>query len=279
MPIITFYSSCKQETANTVSAIVYATYLGITKNKKTLLVSTSLNDDTVKDSLWPVQQKRRSGLFGPNTSEISQNGMEELDRVMKSNRVSPELITNYTRVALTGRLEALAGYNGNYEQYKDIQKNFATIISLANKAYDTIIVDLDQNLDIQTQIEIIKVSDIIVATTTQKISNIEKLIQTIEEGSLLNKSNTVILLGRYDNKSKYNAKNISRNLIRQKEIVNTIPYNPLILEATQEGKIIETLWTLTKLKNKDENYFVVEELNRLDESIGNKILKIQMKNS
>ena len=96
MAVITFYPSCDKETGNTIAAMTFATYIGITKNKKTLLISTGLNDSTIKESLWVIQQKKRSGLFGPNTTSMAQNGIEELDRIIRSNRFTPEIITNYT---------------------------------------------------------------------------------------------------------------------------------------------------------------------------------------
>lgn len=276
MAVITFYPSCDKETGNTIAAVAFATFLGITKNKKTLLISTGLNDTTVKESLWASEQKKRSGLFGPNTTSMAQNGIEELDRIIRSNRFTPEIITNYTRVALRERLEALMGYIGKQEQYEEIQKNYPQIVSLAAKAYDTVIVDIDRNMDKATQLEILKASDVVVATVPQRMVDIENLISTIEKGEILNKNRTLIAMGKYDERSKYNAKNVTRSLLRQKEIINTIPYNFLIMEASQEGKLIDIFISLLGLKNKDDNYTIIEEFNRLDKSINDKITENQM---
>ena len=276
MAVITFYPSCDKETGNTIAAVAFATFLGITKNKKTLLISTGLNDTTVKESLWASEQKKRSGLFGPNTTSMAQNGIEELDRIIRSNRFTPEIITNYTRVALRERLEALMGYIGKQEQYEEIQKNYPQIVSLAAKAYDTVIVDIDRNMDKATQLEILKASDVVVATVPQRMADIENLISTIEKGEILNKNRTLIAMGKYDERSKYNAKNVTRSLLRQKEIINTIPYNFLIMEASQEGKLIDIFISLLGLKNKDDNYTIIEEFNRLDKSINDKITENQM---
>ncbi len=277
MPIITFYSTSKKETGNSTAAIAYATYLGITKNKKTLLISTEPYETATKESLWPIQQKKRSGLFGPNTSEMVQNGIEELDRVIRSNRVSPEIITNYTRVALRGRLEALTGFAGIKEQFEEIQKDYPQIVMLAGKNYDSVIVDISDKLDKSVQAQILTTTDIIVATTTQEASEIEKLLERLEKDEVLDKKKTIIVIGRYDDKSKYNAKNITRGILKQKKIVNTIPYSTLLHDSMQEGKTIETMWDIEKLKTKDDVFFIIEELRRLDETIENKVLELQMK--
>ncbi len=277
MAVVAFYTPGKRETGNTVSAISLATYIGIEKNKKNILISTSFNENTIKESLWPAQTKKRSGLFGPNTSTLAQNGIEGLDRIVRSNRITPNIISDYTRVALKDRLEVLLGYNGDIEQYKEISQQYPQIVSLADRCYETVFVDIDKRLNPNIKREILKLSDIVVAMTTQRADDINQLVNLIEEGSVLKKQNTLITIGRYDDNLKYNAKNITRNILRQKDIVNTIPYNSLLFEAVQEGKAIDLFLNLSSLKSKDENTFFVEELKRLDESIENRKLELQMK--
>ncbi len=277
MSVITFYTSCKEEAGNTVSALSFATYSGITENKKTLIISTGLNDTTMTDSLWPIQRKRISGLFGPNTSVISQNGMEDIDRMVRANRLTPEVMQNYTRVALKGRLELLNGYKGTEEQYIDIQRNYAQIITLASKAYDNVIVDLDKTLNKQVKTQVLNVSDIVVALTSQKFSNVKELVEKIENNDTFRSDNTIFAIGKYNDRTKYNIKNISRSLLKKTETINTIPYNSLIFEATQEGKVIDVFWKFLNLKIKDENTFFIDELKRLKEEVDKKIKNIQMR--
>ena len=275
MAVVTFYTNGKDQTGNTTSAIALATYLGITKNKKTLLLSTSFNDDTVRRAFWPEQAKKRSGLFGPNTNLTSENGIEGLDRIVRSNKISPDIVTDYTKVALKGRLEILLGFNGTEEQYKDIQQRYIQIIVLASKYYDTVIVDIDKNLEIKTKNEILNASDVVIGMINQNMKELDNLINTLSQGVAAKRINTLITIGKYDEKSKYNAKNISRNILKQKEIINTVPYNTIMLDSMQEGTVIDTFLQFLRLKGKDENTFFIEELNRLGESIEHKHLEVQ----
>ena len=278
MPIISFYTNCKEQTGNTVSALSLATYLGIAHNKKTLLISTSYNENTVRQALWETQTKKKSGLFGPNTAMVSDNGIEGLDRVIRSNKISPNIITDYTKVALTNRLEVLLGYKGMDEHFQEIQKQYPQIATLASKCYDTVIIDIDKNLNPKIISELLDISDVVVAVTTQKMNDIIQLNEKINQGQLLKRYNTIIAIGRYDQKSKYNAKNVSRNLLRQKEMVNTIPYNTALFEAIQEGMAIDIFLKFLSLKGIDDNTFFLEEIKRLGESIEQKYKEIlQMK--
>ena len=219
-----------------------------------------------KDGLKTVT---KGGLFGnaSNSATVNDNGIEGLDRIIRSNRISPDIITDYTSVALTGRLEVLQGYNGSEDQYIEIQKQYQQIINLSKQVYDTVIVDIDRKLDNKTKIELLNQADVVVGMTTQKLDNLEYLQRAIAEGSMLNKKNTIITLGKYNDKSKYNMKNISRNVIRTKEIVNTVPYNTVLFEDIQEGKLIDMFIRFLDLNEKDENTFFVDEIKRLKESI------------
>jgi len=95
------------------------------------------------------------------------------------------------------------------------------------------------------------------------------------EGVAFKKSNSILTLGKYDDKSKYNAKNISRNILKTKEIINTVPYNTVLFEEMQEGRLIDMFIRFLSLNVKDENTFFVDEIKRLKENIDKKEALIQ----
>ena len=280
MPVVTLFTYGKDQTGNTVSAISLATFLGLTKNKKTLLLSTGYRDKTVSESFWPVEEKKKS-LFGGNANvpkpNIFQRGIDDLDRMVTSNRLSPETITNYTRVALRDRLEIIDSYMGNPEQYEKIQSSYPKIIAAASKYYDNVIVDIDKRLSGKIKMEILNISDIVLAMSIQKMHNIKELQALIESGKILKKERTLITLGRYDKNRKYNAKNLSRSVLKQRQIIDTIPYNFKVAEAIQEGRIIDVIFGIINLRNADENFFLAQELQRLVDDIDARVLQLEMR--
>ena len=280
MPVVTLFTYGKDQTGNTVSAISLATFLGLTKNKKTLLLSTGYRDKTVSESFWPVEEKKKS-LFGGNANvpkpNIFQRGIDDLDRMVTSNRLSPETITNYTRVALRDRLEIIDSYMGNPEQYEKIQSSYPKIIAAASKYYDNVIVDIDKRLSGKIKMEILNISDIVLAMSIQKMHNIKELQALIESGKILKKERTLITLGRYDKNMKYNAKNLSRSVLKQRQIIDTIPYNFKVAEAIQEGRIIDVIFGIINLRNADENFFLAQELQRLVDDIDARVFQLEMR--
>lgn len=274
MAIVTFWNGTNEQCGTTSSSIALATQVAIEHNIKVLLISTSFNDRIIKDSFWKEKKKSAFGLITNGNSALDNNGIEGLDRVIRSNKVSPEIIKDYTQVVLTGRFEVLTGIEGNQGQYDLLKERYSQIINLAGKYYDYVVVDLDNQVGQQTVVDILKGSDIVVSTVSQRAKKIEELQDLIKKNELLKNDKTVITLTKYMEDTKYNIKNISRSLLKSKELVNTIPYNNLFFESSQEASVIDLFLNLTKIREKDTNYFFLQEIKRLYETIQ---LKLSMR--
>ena len=268
----------KNKYGTTSSSIAFATELAIQHNIKVLLISTALNDPLIRDSFWPQKKKSHFSLFSGSIKmkEVETSGIVGLDRMIRSNKLTPDIITDYAKIVLTNRLEILLGVEGDENQYNVVKEKYSQIISLANKYYDTVIVDLDNKIGKQTEIDILNTSDIVVALVPQRAKEIEKIQKMINEKDVLGEQKTIMAIGRYMENTKYNAKNITRNLLKEKEIINTIPYNNLFFEATQEGTVIDLFLNFMRIREKDENYNFVQELKNLNETIKGKLEMIQI---
>lgn len=268
----------KNKYGTTSSSIAFATELAIQHNIKVLLISTALNDSLIRDSFWPQKKKNHFSLFSGSIKmrEVETSGIVGLDRMIRSNKLTPEIITDYAKIVLTNRLEILLGVEGDENQYNVVKEKYSQIISLANKYYDTVIVDLDNKIGKQTEIDILNTSDIVVALVPQRAKEIERIQKMINEKYILNEQKTIMAIGKYMENTKYNAKNITRNLLKEKEIINTIPYNNLFFEATQEGTVIDLFLNFMRIREKDENYNFVQELKNLNETIKGKLEMIQI---
>ena len=113
MSIITFWNRGKEQVGKTLSMVAIATYMAIEHNYKILMVSTSYEDYTIDNCFWSKDariKKKNFGIFGPNTNTYMGNGYEGLIPMMKSNKIRPELITNYTKVIFKERLEILKSF-------------------------------------------------------------------------------------------------------------------------------------------------------------------------
>ena len=277
MSVVTFWSNGKEQTGKTISMVAIATHIAIEHNYKILMISTAHKNDTLERCFWKEsKQKKNFGLFGPNTNIAMQEGIEGITKIMRSNRLTPERITNYSKIIFKGRLEVLPNYKGNEENYKRISSSYPDIINLANNYYDLVFVDLDSELEEETKNKIINNSDLIIANISQRLASIDKFIELKSEIPVLDTKKTIVLVGRHDRFSKYTAKNISRYM-KEKNNVSTIPYNTLFFEACEEATVPDFFLRLRKIGEDDRNGAFIKEVKRAADNIIYRLQDLNMK--
>lgn len=267
MSVVTFWNDKKEQTGKTLSAVAVATYMAIEHNYKILVISTGFNGKTLDNCFWKEKKaKKNFGIFGPNTNVAMENGIEGLSKMVKSNKISPESITNYTRIIFKDTLEILQSFKGNRENYEEIKEHYVDVINLANRYYDLVFVDLDMELGNDVINTILENSNLIVASLSQRLTSIDSFIEKREEMPILKSKKTLILISRYDRNSKYTVKNISRYM-GEKNKVSTIPYNTLFFEACEEAKVVDLFLSIRKISEDDVNGMFLSEVKRTAENI------------
>ena len=267
MSVVTFWNDKKEQTGKTLSAVAVATYMAIEHNYKILVISTGFNDKTLDNCFWKEKKaKKNFGIFGPNTNVAMENGIEGLSKMVKSNKISPESITNYTRIIFKDTLEILQSFKGSKENYEEVKENYVDVINLANKYYDLVFVDLDMELGNEVINTILENSNLIVASLSKRLTSIDNFIEKREEMPILKSKKTLILISRYDRYSKYTVKNISRYM-GEKNKVSTIPYNTLFFEACEEAKVVDLFLSIRKIGEDDVNGMFLSEVKRTAENI------------
>ena len=267
MSVVTFWSNGEKQTGKTLSMIAIATYMAIEHNYKILVISTGYKDETLDRCFWKEDRKKKNrGLFGPNTNVAMESGLVGLEKLMRSNKLSTENITNYTKIVFKGRLEILQNFKGEKEEYDRLKKIYPDIINLANRHYDLVFVDVDKELDKDISEKIINNSNLIVANISQRLASIDKFIELKEKEPIFNSKKTMLLIGRHDRFSKYTVKNISRYM-GEKNNVLTIPYNTLFFEACEEAGVPDLFLRLRKIDADDRNGAFIEEVKRAVDNI------------
>lgn len=267
MSVVTFWNDGREQTGKTLSIAAISTYMAVEHNYRILIISTGYRDDTLNQCFWKEKKvKRNFGLFGPNTNEILEEGIVGLAKVVKSNKLSPENITNYTKIIFKDRLEVLQGFRGETSDYDELEKTYPDIINLANSYYDLVFIDLDNEMNSSIREMILANSDLIVANISQRLTSIDRFIETREKTPILNSKKTLLLIGKYDKFSKYSIKNITRYM-GEKNKVSTIPYNTLFFEACEEAKLPDLIFNLRKIDEEDINGFFLSEVKRTSENI------------
>lgn len=281
MSIVTFYNNNIEQTGKTMSIAAIATFMSIEHNYRILIVSTTNKEDNLKSCFWEEKKRRRNlGIFGPNANLEVQNGVEGLTRIIRSNKITPDIITNYTKVVFKDRLEVLLGSNKeecNSPELQDIERIYPETIKSANQYYDLVFVDLDENVDEETKNSILSMSDVTVVNLSQRLKSINKFaeVKALKKG--VQDRKRLVLVGRYDKYSKYNSKNITRYLGEKNQVL-TVPYNTLFMEASDEAGVPDLFLRFRKMTDtEDINGFFVSEIRRASENIIYRLQDLQMK--
>lgn len=277
MSIVTFWNNGKEQTGKTLSLAAICTHLAIEHNYRILVISTGYQDENLNNCFWEQKKmKKNLGLFGPNTNVALEEGVAGLVQIMKSNKLSPELITNYTKIIFKDRLEILPSFKGNQNEYNDIRRYYPDIVNLANSYYDLVFVDLDKQVQDDIADMILGNSNLIVVNLSQRLTSIKSFIELREEKPILKSRKVLLLIGRYDKFSKYNIKNISRYM-GEKNKVSTIPYNTLFFEACEEASVPDLFLKLRKVDEDDRNGFFIAEVKRTVDNIIYRLEDLAMK--
>lgn len=279
MSVITFVNNIEEETGKTMSLVAIATQMAIEYNNKILIISTTNKEGKLKSCFFKDKEARKNklGIFSSNRSIDTGNGIEGIVRIARSNKLTPEMITNYTRVVFKdNRLEVLLGIEKSNEyDEKEIAEEYVDLISIANMYYDKVFVDLDNNLDEQIRQQILDRSDLVIVNTSQNYNSLKKLKENKENDDLLKSPRSLILVGRYDKYSKYNSKNITRFLEERNQVL-TIPYNTLYFEATNEAEVPDLFLSMRKtIDSEDRNTIFINEVKRASENIIYRLQELQ----
>lgn len=276
MPIITFWSKTKKETAQTLSMIAIATYMAVENNSRILIIDTNFSNKTIQNAYFVEKNSSTRRVI----NELSggkidiESGIEGLAKLITSGKTSGDVITDYAKVILKGRLEAILSSDPRTEEDKArITSVYKELVKLANQQYDYVFVDAQKGLDVPFVNEILDISHVIVYNITQRLRDLDEYIELKQSNPIFKTEKVLPLIGRYDRYSKYTKKNIAR-YIGEKKDIPAVSYNTLFFESANEGGIGQYFLKFRKslISSQDRNAIFVDEVQNATDRL---ILKTQ----
>ena len=275
MSVVTFWNAMEKECGQTLSAIAIATYMAMEHNYRILLIDACFHDNTMEKAFWKKRENKALKELTGGKIDIS-SGAEGLISAVASNKATPEIITNYTRIVFKNRLDILLGLKTEIRQ--DHEKSmmlYKDLINTANKYYDIVFVDLSKGTTKPSSEAILKISDVVLYTMPPNLNNIDKYKELrLNKNSIVSKQKVMPLLARCDESSSYNIKNTTR-YIKEKYTIATVPYNVRYMEATNEARTASFITNIKLSKsalNVNGNFF--EELGRTAQMVIDKIREV-----
>ena len=287
MAIVTFWNDCREQSGRTLTSVAVATRMAIERNSKVLLISTSFADTTMGNCFWREVNNKNLifGEAGIDSNVAVETGIEGLYKLITSNKLTPSIITDYTKVIFKGRLEVISGFSelkikalqNNIEELRKIEESYVELIRVASQYYDIVIVDLDKRVNTKVQEDILKISNVNVYVLSQRLESVNRYKELKAKNQNLFKTMCIPVIGKYMDKYKYNSKNIARYLGEKKEL-DVVPFNLLYMEAADEIKVVDLFLKLKNVKDKtDENYIFMQSVLNLTNNIMKKLQDLQMR--
>jgi len=265
MPIVSFWNPVENAASSTTSSIVAVSSMLWWKGKyKTLITQTHYNDFTLESAFFNMDKLGSKGSL-----DIADTGVDALDRLLRSNKLAPESIPNYSKgISAESRLELLYGtFKNDLDSYARILETFPTIIDYANQYYDIILLDLNKGTSNEQINKLLQKSDLIVLTMNQSMLHLKKVFAAMENLKILQEKPVIPVIGKYDKYSKYQERNIAR-VFNYKKKMYTIPYNTQFFDACNDGTVAKFMIENRKANVAlDRNGFFIGETEKLVDAI------------
>lgn len=278
MPIISFWSSNPRESGQTLSIAALATYMAIEHNYRILVVDATFDDDTLERCFWKVNNtKDVAKMLNKGKMDIS-SGAEGLVSAVASNKTTPEIVTNYTRVVFKNRLDILCGLKTKIpEEFTKSLMLYKDLVKTADKYYDLVFVDLEKTLKKDTTKTLLETSHVIVTNFSQNLKQVDEYIQVkMQNPQILPKDKCITLLSNADENSKYNVKNVTR-YVKERDVCQ-VTYSPTFMEAASEAGVA-TFFLKTRLSSSanDKNSAFIKSVAELAKAIDYKLEELKYK--
>ena len=278
MAIISFWSGNNKSAGQTLSMLATATQMSIQHNMRCLVVDATFDDDTVERAFWSVKGKKNiAQTLNQGKLDIA-SGAEGLVSAVASNKTSPDIVANYTKVVFKNRLDILLGLKTKIiEEHEKSLMLYKDLLKAANQYYDLVFVDLSKTLKRDTTRAILENSHIIMYTMTQNMKLIEDYMIAMKSQNILQKGNVLPLLSNSDEASKYNVNNVTKYIGEKKKICS-VPHSFQFMEAASEAGVANFfLKTRLSTTSNNPNSMFVKAVDETCEKIISKLQELQLK--
>lgn len=260
MSIVSFWGTVHGQASTTSNVISTASILALEYNLKTMITQTQWSHSTLESSF--IKANPKEGLL-----TFSDTGIDAIERLARSNRLTAEKVSDYTVSVLKQRLDLLVGSSKpSISMFEDIGNVLDIIFAAAKEYYDLCLIDVHSGTQNEVTKKVLNESDLIVVNLNQNIHVLERFFNKKDYLDVLDNKPYIIVLSQYDHKSQYTVKNIKRKF-KCKQPIFTVPYNTNYRDASNNQAVIEYFLRARNFNKKNPNYFFIEELRNLAEGI------------
>ena len=269
MAKVVFWSPEEGYSGCTHVALAVSSLMGISHKTSCLIIDANCNGKKIESSYTLYDD-----LMNTNGFSDSNMGMNAIMRLIKSNKLSPEVIQNYSKPVLKGRLDVMYSASANTDtEAREILSYMPLVVNNANENYDVTFIDLPKGATDDSVIKILSEANIVVCVIPQEVTKLNEAFKKINDIDALKNKTKLLVLGNYESCSKYNVFNIKLKYKIQDPIY-VLPHNYLFADACNDGSVLDFLYKNINSPAKDYNGEFIQKTTEIVNEI-TKILKIK----
>lgn len=262
MAQVAFWSPGGAQLGNTSLLSAVASVVALDHDYNNLMISTNYMDDSLESGFVNLgKMKARSSI------DFTDVGLDALERLIKSNKISMENLADYTTPILKGRLDLMFGsQKESPETYNKVLDLMPGILKYSTTIYDVTFIDIVSGQPSDKIKKILEQCDVVVINVSQSFKKLEEFFEETMKSDFLKKKKVILVIGRYDKYSKFNTKNLKKHF-KYKEEIYTLPYNTQFFDMQNEHRTLEFFVKYLNALPSDRNGFFVSEVKNLAEEI------------
>lgn len=268
MSTVAFWGPVHGQVSNTSNLVAASSVLAIEEDVRVMITQTQLAHSTLESAFLKDQDEGDLLAF-------SETGLDGLERLARSKRLTAEKVADYTIPVLQGRLELLLG---SAKPRNMIEANtnsvLDTIFTVAKEHYDYCFIDVHSGTQNMMTKRVLDEADLIVVNLNQNIQLLNRFFNKEDWLEALDYKPYVIVLSQYDPASQYSVKNIKRRY-NCKQPILTVPYNTAFRDSCNDRNTIEYFLRAKNFTKNNENAFFMKELKKLVNQIISSTNKLQ----
>ena len=266
MATVAFWAPNTNQNGSTSIMAAAASALSLIYDYSTLMIGTNFMDYSLETSFINVKKLKERG-----TMDFSDVGIDALERLIKSGKLSAENLIDYTTPLLKGRLDLMfSSQKNDVATYNRVIDMLPNILHAASKKFDLILIDVKNGTDDEKMRGILESSDLIVVNINQSDYILNDFFRDKMNLDILKEKKFLLVIGRYDKFSKFNSKNITR-FYHYKDKIFTLPYNTQFFDMQNDHRTLEFFVKYINVKPSDRNGFFVGEVKSLADAIVNNV--------
>jgi len=239
---------------------------GTTANTVSLASMFSLDNPT-RSLLTHAQLSLSSLEFlfrkGNKEDRFNDEGMEALERLVKSKLLKADAIPDYTKTIYKNRLDLLSGNHKVHEDPSYSETVLRTILSVANDHYDLLWIDAHSGIHNQATRVLLEEADLVLVNLPQNRFVIERFFSGEDFPEALKDKPYVVLISMYDEEAAYSLRTIKRTH-KVKVPLFAIPYSSAYRDAFNQQAVTEYFLRSKEVKKGDSSYTFIHSVRQVN---------------